>query len=289
MESRLGNTGLENSLKIICQLIGKSIYKRLEGYQNTALLWTNVSNEILPEQFEFTHNKELEIHENDFSKTRLGNFVEGLFFSDLNTIDSIDVLSKNIQVNNENRTLGEIDCILKENNKITHIEIVYKFYLFQNNSSENEVLNWVGPNLNDNLQFKLNKLKEKQFPLLYQSETIDFLPENVKGKISEIHQKTHFKAQLFHPYQKNVEFELLNPKAIAGFYIQFNELSQLKENQFYIPEKLDWLIAPQESVKWLNFDNFKEEVNYWIQKEKSPLCWMKSNENVLKKLFVVWW
>jgi hypothetical protein len=47
------------------------------------------------------------------------------------------------------------------------MELAYKFYLFDPSISSEPINNWIGPNRNDSLQEKLEKLKTKQFPLLY--------------------------------------------------------------------------------------------------------------------------
>ena len=55
----------------------------------------------------------------------------------------------------------------------------------------------------------------------------------------ERNQKTHktilFKAQLFVPYQQDVNFDDLNEDCICGFYLKSGQLEDFKACQFYIP------------------------------------------------------
>ena len=98
-----------------------------------------------------------------------------------------------------------------------------------------------------------------------------------------------FKAQLFVPYQQQVDFEILNVDCICGFYINTSQLELFKTYQFYIPIKLDWFLAPKKSVDWLSFSKFKTTTKSFTDGNKSPLIWMKSNTGLLSKAFLVWW
>ncbi|WP_415859547.1 DUF1853 family protein [Aureibaculum sp. 2210JD6-5] len=109
------------------------------------------------------------------------------------------ILTENIQVQHDKRTVGELDCILIKDNTPIHLEIIYKFYLYDNSVGSSEIEHWIGPNRNDTLLKKLTKLKEKQLPLLYSEHTKPILDDfNLNPKI--INQLVYFKAQLFTPY-----------------------------------------------------------------------------------------
>jgi len=56
---------------------------------------------------------------------------------------------------------------LWENNKPIHLEIIYKFYLYDPSIGLTQLDHWIGPNRRDSLVKKLTKLKQKQLPLLY--------------------------------------------------------------------------------------------------------------------------
>ena len=55
-----------------------------------------------------------------------------------------------------------------------HLEIVYKFYLYDNTIGTSEIDHWIGPNRNDSLREKLEKLKSKRFTSFEEiNETLD--------------------------------------------------------------------------------------------------------------------
>ena len=88
---------------------------------------------------------------------------------------------------------------------------------------------WIGPNRKDSLIYKLDKLKDKQFPLLYKPETQSYL-ESLGLKISEIQQRLVFKAQLFLPLKFfEIDISPLNPNCVNGFYLSYSEIDELNK------------------------------------------------------------
>ena len=67
---------------------------------------------------------------------------------------------KNYQIQNKKTTVGELDFILQKNHSPIHLEVIYKFYLYDDTFGNSEIEHWIGPNRNDNLVKKLTKLKE---------------------------------------------------------------------------------------------------------------------------------
>src|SRR5690606_23106204 len=120
------------------------------------------------------------------------------------------------------RTIGELDALLMTEIGPVHLEIVYKFYLYDPDEGQTELSHWIGPNRKDNLLQKLKKLKEKQFSLLYHSKTQPLL-DNLGLILDEIKQQVLFKAQLFLPLgHQNTVFFQLNPACVKGFYLKIN-------------------------------------------------------------------
>ncbi len=161
---------------------------------------------------------------------------------------------KNRQIANKNITIGELDFIIKEHDLFKHIELVYKFYLYRPTQEIAQISSWIGPNNKDSLVKKLTKLKEKQLPLLYASETQPIL-KDLNIPVEEIKQFTCFKAQLFTPWNSNtVHFDLINPEAIVGYWIPFSELSAAHQtgSVYYIPSKENWVIEAYTQVAWMN-------------------------------------
>jgi hypothetical protein len=264
----------------------KNIQAQYQGYLRTPSLWKNSVFGI--QQFEFSTDAENIINESIPENLRLGKRVERFVSSQLQQNKEITILLENVQVQNEKITIGEIDCLLKHNHTPIHLEIIYKFYLFDAQIGTTEIEHWIGPNRNDSLLKKLTKLKEKQLPLLYNPLTKPLL-DDLDLKADEIQQVVCFKAQLFVPYQKDVEFKELNAACINGFYIPISEIKQFTDSKFYIPTKTNWLLEVQTQVNWLNYSLFSEEVTTLTNAKTAPLCWIKFPNGNIQKFFVVWW
>jgi len=226
---------------------------------------------------------------NNLPKLRLGHLVERFVANELRNNSNIEILSENIQIKRSKITIGEIDCLLKHNHTPIHLEIIYKFYVYDESVGRSELEHWIGPNRKDSLIEKITKLKTKQLPLLYKPET-KALITNLKLDVNTIQQQVYFKAQLFVPFNMiGFPLRLINNNCIQGYYLCFNNLEQLNNHQFYIPSKLDWLTEVHNNVTWLNYSEGIKAIEESIIQERSPLCWIKDKNNGLQKVFVVWW
>ncbi|WP_405567643.1 DUF1853 family protein [Polaribacter sp. Asnod6-C07] len=265
----------------------KDIQKRYDGFLQTASLWkSNVVLEL--HQFKI-EPKSVKIDINIDEKLRLGKYIERFVSYQLEQEKDINILCENIQIQQNKITLGELDCIIKKDEKPIHLEIIYKFYLFDDSVGTTEIEHFIGPNRKDTLVEKLIKLKEKQLPLLYSNECKSYL-ESIKLSSEKITQQVYFKAQLFVPYSyKNIQLKTLNTDCIGGFYINQKELKAFNDCKFFIPSKKDWLVNPHQNVKWLNFTDFKEESAEYLVRNFSPLCWIKKENGEIFKFFLVWW
>lgn len=266
----------------------KNIQLRYQGYKNTPLLWEGQAFEGLS-QLEYSNNRTTIFNSGSHKNLRLGKLVEQFVFFELNEFEEILILKENVQIQNENnRTIGEIDCLILFDNNPYHIEIVYKFYLYDDSVGNSPLEHWIGPNRNDSLLKKLTKLKDKQLPLLYKPQT-DALLQDLNLVKRKILQKVLFKAQLFIPHGGTFNTTFLNNNCVVGFYIQFLEIEQFSNCKFIILKKPDWLIKPNTHVSWLDFTDFKSRVSEFIKVQSSPLCWIKFPNGTLQKFFVVWW
>ncbi|WP_435139578.1 DUF1853 family protein [Formosa sp. A9] len=267
----------------------EAIQKQYQGCIATPALWhdSTVNNLI---QFDLPSNHKTKFDSRIDSNIRLGKRVEQFIFNYLNSQSETKVLAKNLQIQNNKITLGELDCIVQQNDTITHLEVIYKFYLYDNTVGDTELDHWIGPNRKDSLIEKLNKLQHKQLPLLYKPET-QLVLNTLHISTKNIMQQVCFKAQLFLPFGMS-ELEQangINPQCIVGFYLHFDTLHHLKDCKFYIPTKVNWLCDIEIQVPWLTFENFKVEITPLIQNKTAPLCWVKFPNGTTKKCFVVWW
>ncbi len=266
----------------------KDLQLQYEGYLQTPFLW-NGKGVFDLQQFSNISTKTSSFSTLIIPKLRLGKLVERFVSFDLQQNSSIEIIAENIQIQQEKITLGELDCILLKNEKPIHLEIVYKFYLHDSSVGESELAHWIGPNRRDSLLQKLNKLKEKQLPLLYSNECLTYL-KKLELISNEIDQQLYFKAQLFVPLKEyGNKFPLINNKCINGFYINLKELDEFKDGKFHIPNKHNWLVIPHTDIDWLSFKIFSVKLQQSLSEERAPLCWLKKPNGELLKFFVVWW
>jgi hypothetical protein len=266
----------------------KDIQLQYEGFLNTPFLWKSDAVFGL-KQIEISKINTSTFNNGIVKNSRLGKRVERFVIHELDQQPTINIVAENIQIQNEKTTVGEIDCILTESEQPIHLEIIYKFYLYDESFGNAEIEHWIGPNRNDNLVKKLTKLKDKQLPLLYNSFTNPLL-EKLNLKSENIKQRVYFKAQLFIPHLlKNSSFKLINNECIQGFYIHFNELEQFSDCKFFIPSKINWLQEVQTQTRWLTYNLFLTKVEDLINQQTAPLCWIKYPNGELQKFFVVWW
>ncbi|MBT7816010.1 MAG: DUF1853 family protein [Polaribacter sp.] len=264
----------------------KDIQKRYEGFLQTNCLWNGAIIYAL-NQFDI-ESKSTKIDAEINEKLRLGKYIERLVSFQLKQEESISIICENIQIQQNKITLGELDCIIKKENTVIHLEIIYKFYLFDESVGTTEIDHFIGPNRKDSLKEKLEKLSKKQLPLLYSDECKTYL-NSINLEASEIEQQVYFKAQLFVPFQHQNKLSTLNKNCIAGFYCNLKELHQFTDCKFYIPIKKDWIIIPHKNVSWLKFDEFDIELIEYINRKFSPLCWLKKQNGEILKFFMVWW
>ncbi len=224
----------------------------------------------------------------------LGKRVEHFFEALLNNSLRYDVILKNIQIINNKNTLGELDFLLydKKENIYTHVELVYKFYVYDDRFPK-EQDRYIGPNRSDTLVLKLNKLKDKQFPLLFKEQTRAYIKDI---DLTNINQKVCYKANIFLPLHLiGKKLDLINNTTISGFYLSFEKFKEqidFKDYKFFLPHRYDWLTNPNTNSIWKNYDEAKEEIEFFINLKASPLVWLKKEEEGKVKherFFVTWW
>ncbi|MCG8803066.1 DUF1853 family protein [Tenacibaculum finnmarkense] len=277
----------------------KDLQLQYEGFLKTPFLW-NGKGVFDLQQFEINATKTASFLVEITKIPRLGKLVERFVSFEFKQDKRLQIIAENIQIQQEKITLGELDCLLLKDKKPIHVEIIYKFYLYDNSEKnleeKNELERWIGPNKKDSLVQKLTKLKEKQLPLLYSKQCENYLKTlNLEAK--NLEQQLYFKAQLFIPlndfkqenHKENIKFPLINNDCIIGFYVTLQQLNQFKDYKFYIPTKHNWLVQPHSNTNWLNFNDFITNLQPLLNQERAPLCWLKKSNGELLKFFVIWW
>lgn len=265
----------------------ENIEQQYQDYKLTPSLWLDDA------VFGITQFKFEEDSKETFLRTlpknlRLGKRVEQFVLNQLEQDDAISILVENIQIQEQKQTIGELDAIISYHGNPIHLEIVYKFYVYDESVGSSELDHFIGPNRKDSFIEKLTKLKNKQLPLLYKSQT-QHLINNLKLTIEAMTQNVCFKAQLFLPFNKKVELKTVNPDCVVGCYLRQEDLPKVETCKFYFPNKPDWLLQPNNSIHWLDFQA-AQKVIIQIQTEKqSVCCWIKQTDGILIKSFIVWW
>jgi hypothetical protein len=220
---------------------------------------------------------------------RLGHLAEKIVSELIKSSANFKVLYENIQIIENKKTIGEIDFIIEEINtrQVIHLELAYKFYLFDPSISSELINNWIGPNRNDSLREKLDKLKSKQLPLLYDNCAKAKFNDIV---IDEVSQAICFCVSLFIPYEYKGEFSPIYKNAIKGYYLNLETFTDLdhSSNEYHLPSKKEWGMEPCKNEIWTDFAGIEKDLHTIVNKQQSPLCWQKQNDSYTT-FFIVWW
>jgi len=239
----------------------------------------NLSELILTDELEFELPTNL----------RLGHLAERIVSELIKSSLNFQVLYENIQIVEDKKTIGEIDFIIqnRNTNQIIHVELAYKFYLFDPNFTSKPINNWIGPNRNDSLIEKLEKLKTKQFPLLYHNAAKQQFNNIELNKVS---QALCLLVSLYIPFEYKGTFSSMYKKAIKGYYLSMETFisHHNPEKKYYIPSKKEWGMMPSENEIWLDFNTIEEHIKTTIKEKQALLCWQKHKNSYLT-FFIIWW
>jgi len=223
------------------------------------------------------------------SNLRLGHLAEKIVSELLKSSSNYNVLYENIQLSEDKQTIGEIDFIVEgiPDKRVIHMELAYKFYLYDPSIAQEPIKNWIGPNRNDSLIEKLEKLKSKQFPLLHHPAAVALFHDL---EIDSVSQELCLLASLFIPYQYEGTFDPEYQRAIKGYYMNLETFlrSDRQGNEYYIPSKSEWGMDPSQHEEWSDLNSQKAYIASIIEERQSLLCWQKHGDNYLT-FFIVWW
>lgn len=223
------------------------------------------------------------------TNVRLGHLAERVVSKLIKASTNFNVVYENVQLVKDQRTIGEIDFILEEveTERLIHMELAYKFYLFDPSISSEPVQNWIGPNRKDSLIAKLDKLERKQFPLLHHH--CAKLALSMVDTVN-VSQALCLLASLFVPFGSKVNLSPDYSKAIKGEYLNFKTFLGLDHagKLYAIPDKKEWGMQPGENEVWMDSEAALRVIEASIKEKQAPLCW-KKQEGSYSEFFVVWW
>lgn len=274
----------KNELSILDRLTDQ-----YSGFINTKALqfWSDSAIELFPFQLSsrFSHNLAVP------ANTVLGKRAEIFFAEAISNSTTYNLLASQIQLIKDGITLGEMDFLVEDiaSHKMMHVELAYKFYLLDNQIS-GDLATWVGPNRRDSLERKWIKLHEFQFPKLY-SPTAIYELRKIGCDSHLIQQSLCMPMQLFIPYGESESIMGDFSKCYSGKWLSFQDFDSEKWNDyaFFIPEKEDWFVNPENCEIWLPKVDIISELTAQIQISKSPMLWIKYMDRLPTRLFVTFW
>jgi len=265
---------MQNKSRITSILNATSLSKELTGFPSFHL-----SELILDKDLDFQLPNNL----------RLGHLAEKVVAELIKSSTNYEVLYENIQIIEDKKTIGELDFIIQNraNNEILHLELAYKFYLLAPGINTKSLSNWIGPNRKDSLKEKLEKLKAKQFPLLYHNCTKSNLS---KIDIDSISQALCMLVSLFIPYENKSQLHPTYDQAVKGYYLNLETFLRLHdpEKSYYLPSKKEWGMDASENQNWTDLKSVEDQIKTSLEEKKAPMCWQKHQGTYLS-FFIVWW
>lgn len=197
-------------------------------------------------------------------------------------------ITHSFQIQDDDKTIGELDviCFDQVKQKWIHIELVFKFYVFVGDTNYDDFTQWIGPNLKDRLDYKIDKLKSHQLPLGQHQSILE--------KIGSTSVETYscYKAKLFlRKSSERIISNHLNSNCLFGYYLNFEDFKSLRhsEDVFYVPDKQDWLCEAKQHSSWFTYDKAETLLKSSIKEKRSRLVWQKNKSGEVSEYFVVWW
>ncbi|WP_019038764.1 DUF1853 family protein [Psychroflexus tropicus] len=272
------------------------ILKQYQGFLNTELMIDQLPDSKI-EKFEFDALEEPKtIQDFPYDQAKVFNFLgkraEVFFSYYLKRSSRYKEIAHSLQVINDKTTIGEFDflCLDEHHQELNHVELINKIYLYDDTLHDNPDYCWIGPNRRDRFIDKVEKLKVKQFPLLYhpKAEAV-FNPLDIDPW--KVTQKVCFKAILFLPEACSTRFFTTNLEAVAGYFYTLEEFlnKNWKHQTFYIPKKIDWFTDETNHTQWKSYTKILNQLEQYMAQHQSVMLFRRNKEGEVAKLFVVWW
>jgi hypothetical protein len=193
-----------------------------------------------------------------FHSPRLGFCFEQLWHTALTTA-GIEHLA-NLQIQQQQRTLGELDLIIPERN--LHIELAVKFYLGVHDD-------WIGPNRRDLLSHKLSHTQVRQLPMGMRAQEMGLLPQ-LSGPVQSL---AVMRGCLFHPAHEIKVAPLppaIQPDHWRGVWCPADRLELLPDDDWFVLSKPDWL-SPVASQFTISTKELRHYLECYFKVVRTPL------------------
>jgi hypothetical protein len=169
---------------------------------------------------------------------RLGLYFEQLWHFFLDEDPAVELLTHNLPVRHQGKTLGEFDIIYhcKQRQKNIHLELAVKYFLGYEQPGQGDPNTprqaWIGPNARDRLDLKVDHLLLRQIKLGLTAPAIELLGDL---GISDLQQEVEVKGYLFnslanplpapHGFNEDCQMQQWLPVTALGDYLQQSSAS----------------------------------------------------------------
>lgn len=168
---------------------------------------------------------------------RLGFIYQYLCSQLFSQSDEFKLLAEEIQIQQDNKTVGAIDFIVKNSHaEIEHWEVAIKFYLLHG-------ARWYGPNAKDRLDKKLSHMLNHQLTMSSHPCFIAQYPQwrNIKHKLL-IQGRLYINPFLQQQIPTGCAGYPLNTSQINGYWCYQSQFRQVKQ-PLYILDKQKWAVG----------------------------------------------
>lgn len=184
----------------------------------------------------------------DNPRKRLGHHFERLvlFYLSHAPNSTLRVLDHNRAIYGNNAsghriTIGELDFLLAQDNRLLHLETAVKFFLGVAHEGR---VRWLGPGLKDRFDRKIDHLRNHQLPLSQQ----------IEAETGPIERWFWLKGILFHPWQQlcALDVNLLDSPVQHYWLTRSQALEMADLEEWCCLSKLQWLGCGGESMATLS-------------------------------------
>ncbi|HIO92120.1 MAG TPA: DUF1853 family protein [Leucothrix mucor] len=190
--------------------------------------------DCLPRLYQLDKNPQALVKHLDNLKTkRLGLRFEALLAFWLEISPNYEVILQNKQLITTEKTLGEIDFIIKDlrSAHLIHLEVAVKFYL--GTDDLNDPYRWFGTTVTDQLGKKVAHLRQ------HQTQLSSKYPEHFPYVVDEC--QCILKGRLFYPEGKNTMPEGIANNHLTGRWLRNQSTSSNTQIKVIPIDKKDWL------------------------------------------------
>ncbi len=177
---------------------------------------------------------------------RLGFYHEALWHFFLQQDEDVELIATNCQVQQAGRTIGEFDVIYRDllRNQVIHLELAFKIYLLSPDQPASNLSHWLGPNLNDRLDLKLEHMLNHQCRLAQTAAGQEKLNDI---NIDEVEREISLRGYLFYGEsgkEETAKNNVLNPGHLTGDWLPLSKAINLLDHY------RGWL--PLTNLQWIS-------------------------------------